>query len=208
MNSKTKNCENCYHKNRINCQYSCIPCKRGKHVKDNWNKKMIEKKHPILWLTGLPCSGKTTISLASSNLMLAEHIDGDDLREILNNSDFSEESRKNQMLSAAYIADRLSRYSLTYVSLISPFEETRNFLKEKYPQIKEIYIKCSLKKCIERDTKGMYKLALENKITDFTGINSPYEEPTDPDLIINTQEKDIKHAIFSLVAYSIRIKGT
>lgn len=132
----------------------------------------------IFWLTGLPCSGKTTIANELAKRTNAEILDGDDIRKFMKNQDFSEEGRKKHMLSVAEIAYRFSKYANVVVALVSPIKAVREEIKEKYSNVTEIWVKCDLDECIKRDVKGMYKLAKEGKIKNFTGIDAPYEEPT------------------------------
>ena len=133
----------------------------------------------IFWLTGLPCSGKTTIAKELSRHVYAELLDGDDIRKISSNQDFTPEGRKKHMLAVAEFAHRLSKYVNVVVALVSPIKSVREEIKEKYPNVVEIFVKCSVDECIKRDVKGMYKMALKGEIKNFTGIDSPYEEPAD-----------------------------
>ncbi|MDX9893649.1 MAG: adenylyl-sulfate kinase [Patescibacteria group bacterium] len=164
----------------------------------------------IIWLTGLPCSGKTTIARELSRHIAAEILDGDDIRSIINNTDFSETGRKMHMLAVAEMAWRFSQYTNVIVALVSPLKAVREEIKIKYPNIIEIFVRCNLDECIKRDVKGLYQKALAGKITDFTGINAPYQEPdnalelpTDQlnlkecvDLILNNHFKPKKYSIF------------
>lgn len=135
-------------------------------------------RNKIFWLTGLPCSGKTTIANELSKRIYAECLDGDDLRNFMKNEDFSYDGREKHMITVAEIAYRMSKYNNVIVSLVSPIKAIRKEIKNKYPNVVEIFIKCGIKECFKRDVKGLYKLAKEGKIRDFTGIDSPYEAPT------------------------------
>ena len=147
----------------------------------------------VLWMTGLPCSGKTTIIRK-----LAEHIqnlailDGDELREWLSPKDFSREGRIEHNRKVANLAKMLVEHGVPVgVSLISPYSENRETARKIINNNKkffELYVKCSLEKCEERDIKGLYKKARNNEIKNFTGINDPYEEPSNPDLVIDTEK--------------------
>lgn len=133
--------------------------------------------YKIFWLTGLPCSGKTTIAKELAKNIHAEILDGDDIRKIIKNNDFSLEGRKNHMLSVAEFANILSKYNNVVVSLVSPIKSAREEIKSRYSNLTEIYIYADLETCKKRDVKGMYKLALEGKIKNFTGVDDIYEEP-------------------------------
>ena len=146
----------------------------------------------VLWMTGLPSSGKTTIIRK-----LAEHIqnlailDGDELREWLSPKDFSREGRNEHNRKVANLAKLLLEHNVPVgVSLISPYLENREIAKKIIDNNKffELHVKCSLEKCEERDIKGLYKKARNNEIKNFTGVNDPYEEPPNPDIFIDTEK--------------------
>jgi len=134
-------------------------------------------RNKIFWLTGLPCSGKTTIAKELARRINAEILDGDDIRKISNNQDFTIEGREKHMLSVAELAYRFSKYVNVVVALVSPIKTVREKIKEKYPNVIEIYIKCDIEECKRRDVKGMYDKAIKGEIRNFTGIDAPYEEP-------------------------------
>lgn len=158
------------------------------------DERFSEMRNTIFWLTGLPCSGKTTIANELSRHIYAEVLDGDDIRNLVNNLDFSEEGRKKHVKTVAELAYRLSQYSKVIVALVSPIKSVREEVKKKYPNIVEIYLKCSLDKCMERDVKGMYKKALNGEIKNFTGIDAPYEEPTNA-TIIDTENLRVEESV-------------
>ena len=147
----------------------------------------------VLWMTGLPCSGKTTIIRK-----LAKHIqnlailDGDELREWLSSKDFSREGRNEHNRKVANLAKILLEHGVPVgVSLISPYLENRETARKiinNNEKFFELYVKCSPEKCEERDVKGLYKKARNNEIKNFTGINDPYEEPPNPDIVIDTEK--------------------
>lgn len=131
----------------------------------------------IYWLTGLPCSGKTTIAKELSKRINAEILDGDDIRKIMHNKDFSPEGREKHMLSVAEMAYRFSKYTNVVVALVSPIKAVRDRIKLKYKNVIEIFVYCPLEECEKRDVKGMYAKARKGEIKNFTGIDAPYEEP-------------------------------
>jgi len=160
----------------------------------------------VIWMTGLPCSGKTTIMRKLQNFVpnLAV-LDGDELREWLSPNDFTKEGRDEHNRKVAHLAKLLLKYKVPVgVSLISPYlenrETARNIVNDEGKFI-ETLIKCSLEKCEERDTKGMYKKARKNEIKGFTGISDPYEEPTNPELIIDTEKSTVEESVQQLVNY-------
>ena len=149
----------------------------------------------VLWLTGLPCSGKTTIAkrLQELNPTFAV-LDGDELREWLSPKDFSRDARNEHNRRVAHLAKLLLKHNVSVlVSLISPFKENREDARKVIGDYKfiEAYIKCSPSVCEERDVKGMYKKARLNEIKNFTGVNDDYEIPDKPDLTVNTETNSL-----------------
>jgi len=136
----------------------------------------MRNNNKIIWLTGLPCSGKTTIAKGLAEKIVGEVLDGDDLRHLIKNNDFSVNGRKKHILSMAELAHRLSKYTNVIVSIVSPISEVRNEIIDKY-NVSMIWVNASLEECERRDVKGMYTKARNREILDFTGIDSVYEEP-------------------------------
>ena len=146
----------------------------------------------VLWMTGLPCSGKTTIARKLQKLV--PHLvvlDGDELRAQSSSNDFSREGINENNRKVANLAKDSS--NPVCVSLISPFkknrEDARKIIGTK--RFIEVYIKCSLPTCEQRDVKGMYKKARRNEIKDFIGIQTDYEIPDKPDLTVNTETNSL-----------------
>ena len=156
----------------------------------------------VLWMTGLPCSGKTTLakklSDKISNLTI---LDGDEVRAQSSSSDFSREGINENNRKVANLAKDGSKP--VCVSLISPFrknrEDARKIIDTK--RFIEVYIKCSLPTCEERDVKGMYKKARRNEIKDFIGVNTNYEIPYNPDLILDTEKLNVEESVNKLLLY-------
>lgn len=148
----------------------------------------------VVWLTGLPGSGKTTIAqkllheLRARNLKV-EVFDGDEVRRNLSKGlGFSKEDRDTHNKRIIYVCSLLTRNGVSaIVSLISPYRSTRRYARENLPNFVEVYLKCSIRECIRRDPKGLYKRALAGEITNMTGIQDPYEEPSNPELVLNTE---------------------
>ena len=153
-------------------------------------------------MTGLPCSGKTTLakklSDKISNLTI---LDGDEVRAQSSSSDFSREGINENNRKVANLAKDDSKP--VCVSLISPFkknrEDARKIIGTK--RFIEVYIKCSLPTCEERDVKGMYKKARRNEIKDFIGVNTNYEIPYNPDLILDTEKLSVEESVNKLLLY-------
>jgi len=154
----------------------------------------------VLWMTGLPSSGKTTIiRKLAENIKNLAILDGDELREWLSPKNFSRKGRDEHNRRVAHIAKILLEHNVPVgVSLISPYLENRESAKKIINNNKkffEVYVKCSLEKCEERDIKGLYKKARNNEIKNFTGVNDPYEEPPNPDILIDTEKYTDKECV-------------
>jgi len=156
-------------------------------------------------MTGLPCSGKTTIARKLQELIpnLAV-LDGDELREWLSPKDFSRKGRNEHNRKVAHLARLFLKHNVpVIVSLISPFSKNREFARKIIGDnmFIETYIKCSLSLCEKRDDKGLYKKARLNKIKNFTGVNDGYEIPDNPDLIVNTETDSLDKIIKQIIDY-------
>ena len=155
-----------------------------------------------LWFTGLPCSGKTTISdIIEKELrergLNVEALDGDEVRRNLSKDlGFSKKDRDTHIMRMGYIAKLLSRNGVaTLAAFVSPYREIRDHLRSEIENFVEVYVKCSVETCIERDVKGMYKKALAGEIKNFTGISDPYEEPLEPELVVDTDKESPEESL-------------
>ena len=158
----------------------------------------------VLWMTGLPCSGKTTIARKLRELYpKLVMLDGDELRAQSSSNDFSREGINENNRKVANLAKDFSMSKPVCVSLISPFKENREDARKIIGDNKfiEEYIKCSLSTCEERDVKGMYKKARRNEIKDFIGVNTNYEIPYNPDLILDTEKLSVEESVNKLLLY-------
>lgn len=159
----------------------------------------------VLWMTGLPCSGKTTIAKELRGVIPNIAIlDGDELREWLSPKDFSKEGRNEHNKKVAYLAKLLEKHHVPVcVSLISPFIENRDIARQIISPEKfvEIYVKCPIEICESRDVKGMYKKARNDEIKNFTGVSDPYEIPPNPDLTLETEKYSISDCIQTILEY-------
>ncbi len=150
----------------------------------------------VLWMTGLPCSGKTTIVKdLQKDIPNLAMLDGDELREWFSPKDFSKEGRDEHNKKVAHLAKLLLKHGVpSAVSLVSPYLENREKAREIIgagDQFAECFVKCSLEKCEERDVKGMYAKARKGEIKGFTGIDDPYEAPEKADLVVDTENEPL-----------------
>lgn len=150
-----------------------------------------------IWFTGLSCSGKTTISkkveekLRKRGFNKIEILDGDDVRTNLSRGlGFSKEDRDINIKRIGFVCKLLSRNGVIAIAAaISPYREARDFNRREIRDFIEVYCKCPLEVCIQRDVKGLYKKALAGEIKNFTGIDDPYEEPLNPEVILMTDRE-------------------
>lgn len=160
----------------------------------------------VIWMTGLPCSGKTTIlrKLQETIPNLAM-LDGDELREWLSPKDFSKEGRDEHNKKVAHLAKLLLKHKVPVgVSLVSPYIKNRENARKIVgddSKFSEVYVKCSLEKCEERDVKGMYKKARAGQIKNFTGLDDPYEAPLNPDFTIDTEKQTLDESAKAIKEY-------
>ena len=161
-------------------------------------------------MTGLPCSGKTTIARKLQELIPnLVVLDGDELREWLSPKDFSRKGRNEHNRKVAHLARLFLKHNVpVVVSLISPFSKNREFARKIIgdSMFIETYIKCSLSLCEKRDDKGLYKKARLNKIKNFTGVNDDYDIPANPDLIVNTETNSLDKIIKQIIDYLTSLK--
>jgi adenylyl-sulfate kinase len=154
------------------------------------------------WFTGLPCSGKTTIADGVAETLRekgfkVERLDGDIIRkELSSDLGFSREDRDENIRRVTYVAKLLTRNGVAVLAtFVSPYEERRRRAREEIGNFIEIYTRCTIEVCMERDVKGMYEKALKGEIMNFTGVDDPYEEPENPDLIIDTDVESVEQSI-------------
>ena len=160
----------------------------------------------IIWMTGLPCSGKSTIAKKLSeqipNLAI---LDGDEMRELISpNEDFSRGGIINHNKKVANIAKLLLDNNVSVcVSKISPFIENREDARKILTNHRflEVYVKCSVDSCEKRDVRGMYKKARNGEINNFIGIHVTYEPPTNPELIVDTENSTIDQTVQKILDY-------
>ena len=165
-------------------------------------------KSCAVWITGLPASGKTTMATLLKEYLKSKNIpvivlDGDEIRKTVSKDlGFSPEDRKEHNRRVIEIAKLLVNNGITtIIPLISPYRETREQARKEIPNFVEVYTKASLETCIRRDPKGLYKKAQAGEIQNMTGIQSPYEEPTSPELILDTEKSTPEECLGNILNY-------
>jgi len=180
------------------------------HVSQQQRAILKQQKPCILWFTGLSGSGKSTVANAVESILfgLDKHtylLDGDNVRQGLNKGlGFSEKDRIENIRRVGEVANLFCDAGLVVVTaFISPFEKDREMVRKMamQGQFVEVYIDAPLSVCEQRDPKGLYKKARAGEIKDFTGIDSPYEVPTNPELHVINDGVSIDEAANQVVDY-------
>ncbi len=164
----------------------------------------------LLWFTGLSGSGKSTIANKVESVLHNKGIktytlDGDNIRKGLTNDlSFAPDDRTENIRRIAETANLMIDAGLVVLAaFVSPYKKDRENIKTIVKDVNfvEIYINTSIKECERRDVKGLYKKARAGEIHDLTGVSSPYEAPTDPDIEIFTEEESIDDAVQKIVDF-------
>jgi adenylylsulfate kinase len=165
------------------------------------------QKGLVIWLTGLPSAGKTTLAQALQTSLRnrglrVEVLDGDEIRKNLSSDlGFSESDRGTQAKRVTYISKLLMRNGvIVIVSLVSPLRAHRDRARRSLERFIEIWARCSIGTCIKRDSKGLYGRALRGEITNMTGVQQRFEEPLDSDIIVDTEHETVQECINKILA--------
>ncbi|SNS55540.1 adenylylsulfate kinase [Ekhidna lutea] len=179
------------------------------HSLERGNRESLMGHHSkVIWFTGLSGSGKSTLAGGLEEYLHSHGIhtyilDGDNIRTGLNSDlDFSEESRTENIRRISEVSKLFVDAGIVVLSaFISPFKEDRNSAMNLVGRenFLEVYVECPLEVCEERDVKGLYKKARNGEIKNFTGISSPFEEPEDADIVINTANNSMEECLKKLV---------
>lgn len=180
------------------------------HVTQSDRAGLNGQKPFVIWLTGLSGSGKSTLANAL-DVYLFKHgfrsylLDGDNVRHGLNKDlGFDHNARVENIRRIGEVAKLMVDAGIIVITaFISPFRVDRDMVRQMFEdgEFVEIFLDTPLAVCEKRDSKGLYKKAREGKIIDFTGIDSPYEEPISPDLVINSDKQPIEKELEVVVQY-------
>lgn len=163
-----------------------------------------------IWLTGLPCSGKTTIGKKLFEILTKRGLnvklfDGDEVRKTISkNLGFSREDRIENVLRVARMAKELVNSGTVVIcALVSPYRDLRKEVRAMFEDGRfiEVFVDAPIEVCEARDTKGMYKKARLGLIKNFTGIDDPYERPDTPEVHLETDKLDIKASLEKIIKY-------
>lgn len=164
----------------------------------------------VIWFTGLSGSGKSTVANAVAKRLYENGIknyvlDGDNIRHGLNKDlGFSEEARKENIRRIGEVSKLfVDSAQVVLTAFISPFIADRKVVRDllEENEFVEVYVKCPIEECEKRDPKGLYVKARQGIISDFTGISSPYEEPLNPELIVETNLHSVEKCVDQVIAY-------
>lgn len=165
--------------------------------------RRAQNKHQsfILWFTGLSASGKSSVANAFARTLFergnqAFVLDGDNVRHGLNNDlGFGEDDRKENIRRIGEVSKLfVESGQIVLTAFISPYKADRQVVRELVEdgEFIEVYVKCSVEACEKRDPKGLYKKARNAEIPNFTGISAPYEEPENPEIMLDTEQYSIE----------------
>jgi adenylylsulfate kinase len=175
--------------------------------KDKW--RLNGHKSALIWLTGLPSSGKSTIAneldcYLHENKIRSVVLDGDNLRRGLNRDlGFSVEDRRENLRRVGEVAKLFVHAGImTIAAFVSPFKSDRRKVRQLLNgEFIEAFVKCDLCVCEERDPKGLYKRARNGEIPHFTGISDPYEPPENPELVLVNDTRSVEENVKIIVSY-------
>jgi adenylylsulfate kinase len=165
-----------------------------------------EAEPSVVWFTGLSGSGKSTISekvvadLRASGLKV-EYLDGDAVRSVFPATGFTFEERDQHVKRIGFLASRMEAQGITVIaSFVSPYRSSRDAVRAMCKQFVEVYVSTPVEECEKRDVKGLYAKARRGEISNFTGINDPYEAPAKAELVIDTTATPVDDAVRQVIA--------
>lgn len=161
-----------------------------------------------LWFTGLSGAGKSTLAEAIAPILRdrghkVEVLDGDIVRTNLSKGlGFSKEDRDTNILRIGFVAHLLTRNGVAVITAaISPYRDIRDQNRQLIGDFVEVYAKCSIDELTRRDVKGLYEKALRGEIENFTGISDPYEEPLNPEVVVDTERETVEESVAKIVRH-------
>jgi adenylyl-sulfate kinase len=161
----------------------------------------------VLFITGLPSAGKTTLARAvceelARHSIPHEHIDGDEVRALVGNDSFAPAARDRHVRTVAWTARLLERNGIaTVISLIAPQRSSRLAARELCKHFIEVYLSTPVEVCEKRDARGMYQKARSGKLTDFTGVSASYEAPDRAEIVLDGSKLSPKESVERVLAY-------
>ena len=184
------------------------------HVNREEREKLLEQKGCTIWMTGLSASGKSTLAFTLEHALiqrnrLAYVLDGDNVRYGLNkNLGFSAKDREENIRRISEVARLFADAGfITTTSFISPYRKDRKIARKIHEEggllFIEVFVDAAIDICEARDPKGLYKKARRGEIKDFTGVDDPYQQPDDPDLIIKTGKVTPQEGVMKILGFLV-----
>jgi len=180
-----------------------------------WNKIHFGRKQVIpfvLWFTGLPSSGKTTLADSVYNKLselsyVAERLSGSRIRHLIDHTGFSKKERDNHIKKVGFLASLLEKNNVIVVaSFVSPYKEARDFARNKCINFIEVLVDTPFEVCRQRDNDGLYRKAQEGSLKHVTGVDDPYQKPDNPELVIDTAKLTTDESINEIFKYLTKRK--
>jgi adenylyl-sulfate kinase len=161
----------------------------------------------VIWLTGLPCSGKSTLSEELARRFVArgrrvQVLDGDVIRRALwPELGFSREDRDANVRRAGFLAELFVEHGLVViVALVSPYASARDAVRNRLQRFVEVFVDCPIDECVKRDVKGLYAAQRAGTVRGVTGVDDPYEAPARPDVHVRTDRADVASCADAVIA--------
>ena len=174
--------------------------------------RLDKKEKHIFWLMGPTSSGKTTLAKLLHGRLLkvnnfALHYDGDEVRDTFgSNLGFSNNDRLLVVKTLVYVSNKgLEAGANVVVSALTAFDDARLYIKQNVHRLIVVFLRCSISECTRRDPKGLYAKENSGQINTLIGANSPYHEPEDPDIMLNTEESTPKESLQELISKLAKI---
>jgi adenylylsulfate kinase len=162
----------------------------------------------VLWLTGLSGAGKSTVAAKLAPALAerghrVELLDGDEVRtNLCQGLGFSRQDRDTNIARIGYVANKLAKHGVAVlVAAISPYRAARDQVRAAVDTFVEVHVAAPVGVCAERDVKGLYARALAGEIPHFTGISDPYEPPTDPEIILHTEDQTVDESVHQVLTW-------
>jgi len=172
-----------------------------------WNKINFGRRpfRPyVIWFTGLSGAGKSTLADRTFEYLTqkgykVQRLDGDIVRRVFPKTGFTKEDRDNHIKRVGFLASILEKNGVIVISsFISPYRDTRQFVRNLCTRFVEVHVKASLQACEQRDPKGLYKKARAGEIRQFTGVDAPYEPPENAEITIDTDHDSSEESFLKL----------
>jgi adenylylsulfate kinase len=166
-----------------------------------------EASPAVLWFTGLSGSGKSTIAeevyaQLKQRGLKTERLDGDTIRSIFPQTGFTRDARDAHIRRVGYLASKLEENGIFVVaSFVSPYQDSRDFVRSLCNNFIEVHVSTPLEECERRDVKGLYARARRGEIQNFTGINDPYESPTNAEVTVDTTTIKVDEAAAKILSH-------